>query len=85
MIDALLSMYTKGAITADHLVVQCLHSLDPNDPGLVLAELPAEILARVRQYAADYRPHHMRTNYGLQPTTDQVASAKEWLEAKIAT
>ena len=46
MIETLVAMYEKGAITADHLVVQCLHMIDPNDPGLVLAGLPLRFSRR---------------------------------------
>jgi len=40
-------MYEKGAITSDHLVAQCIHMIDPDDPGLVLSDLPNPILDRV--------------------------------------
>ena len=36
MITSLVSMYEKGAITSDHFVAQCIHMIDPDDPGLVL-------------------------------------------------
>ena len=83
MMETLVAMYEKGAITADHLVVQSLHMIDPQDPGLVLASLPPDILTRVMQYACEYQPKLMRTNYGLQPTLGQVEAAKEWMGAKI--
>jgi len=44
MIETLVAMYEKGAITADHFVVQCLHMIDPKDPGAVLASVPPDIL-----------------------------------------
>jgi hypothetical protein len=37
-------MYEKGAITADHLVAECLHRIDPEDPGRVLSNLPDPVL-----------------------------------------
>ena len=48
MITSLVSMYEKGAITADHLAAQCIHLIDPEDPGLVLSDLPNPILDRMR-------------------------------------
>lgn len=80
MMERLVLMYEKGAITADHLVVECLHMIDSANPALVLALLPKEILIRMLKYANDFRPNRMRTNYGLQPTADQVLAAKEWIE-----
>ena len=48
MITSLVSMYEKGAITSDHLVAQCMHMIDPDDPGLVLSDLPNSIPTRLR-------------------------------------
>ena len=50
MITSLVSMYEKGAITADHLAAQCIHMIDPEDPGLVLSDLPNPILDRMLAY-----------------------------------
>ena len=44
MITSLVSRYEKGAITSDHLVAQCVHMIDPDDPGLVLSDLPNSVL-----------------------------------------
>jgi hypothetical protein len=82
MIAKLVEMYQKGAITADHLVVECLHRLDATHPELVLGKLPSAVLERILQHARAYRPEDMRTNYGLQPTVDQVEAAKHWIESK---
>ena len=83
MMQKLVAMYDKGEITADHLVVESLHRIDPDNPGLVLEALSNDILQRVLKYACAYRPGKMRTNYGLQPTLDQVTAAKQWIEAKV--
>ena len=83
MIARLVSMYDKGAITADHLIVECLRRIDPANPALVLENLPPEILMRMLKYVHDYQPGRMRTNYGLQPAVDQVESAKGWIEANM--
>jgi len=34
-------------------------------------------------YAENYRPGAMRTNYGLPPTPDQVAAARQRIAAKL--
>jgi hypothetical protein len=36
---SLVAMYEKGAITADHLVVECLHMLDPENPAVIPGRL----------------------------------------------
>jgi hypothetical protein len=81
MTARLVALYEKGDITADHLIVESLRLLDPANPGLVLEALPNEVLPRVLKYAQEYRPGKMRTNYGVQPTPDQVAAARKWIEA----
>ena len=80
MMTGLVAMYQKGAITADHLVAECLHRIDPEDPALVLNALPADILMRVLEYARGYRPGQMVSNYSVLPTADQVEAAKTWIE-----
>jgi hypothetical protein len=82
MIQKLVQMYSKGAITADHLVVECLHMLDPRHPEQVLAALPSAVLERMLTYAREYQPGAMRTNYGSQPAADQVEAAKNWIESR---
>jgi hypothetical protein len=80
-IDSLVESYQKGAITADHLVANCLHQIDPANPGLVLDALPGEILTRMLEFAQRYRPGGMVTNYGSLPAVDQVEAAKRWIES----
>jgi hypothetical protein len=80
MINSLVSMYEKGAITADHLVAQCIHMIDPEDPGSVLSDLPDSILDRMLDYTRRYQPDRMISNYGTLPATDQVEAAKDWIE-----
>lgn len=79
----LVRMYEKGAITADHLVVESLHKIDPAEPGLVLSLLPRAVLERMLVYVHQYRPGAMRTNYGLQPAPHQAAAAKRWVETVL--
>ena len=80
MISSLVSMYEKGAITCDHLIAQCLQMIDPDDPGLVLSDLPNAILDRMLVYARVYQPGRMVSNYGNMPTPDQVEAARNWIE-----
>jgi hypothetical protein len=80
MITSLVSMYAKGAITSDHLVAQCINMIDPDDPGLVLGDLPNAILDRMLVYARRYQPDRMVSNYGTLPTAEQVQAARNWIE-----
>ncbi len=80
MITSLVAMYQKGAITSDHLVVECLHMIDPANPAPVLMALPEEILSRMLEFTRLYRPDGMITNYGILPAADQVEAAKRWIE-----
>ena len=82
MIPQLVALYEEGSITAHHLVVEVLHRLDPAAPSLVLEQLPEDILERMLQYANDFRPGKMRSNYPIQPSTDQVEAAKRWIEQR---
>jgi hypothetical protein len=78
--NSLVAMYRKGAITADHLVIESLHRINPQDPAPVLRDLPEEILARMEDLARSYRRQEMITNYGVLPATDQVEAAARWIE-----
>ncbi len=79
MITSLVSMYEKGAITADHLAAQCIHMIDPDDPGLVLGDLPNPILDRILAHARRYQPDRMVSTYGALPAREQVEAAKTWI------
>jgi hypothetical protein len=81
MMAKLVGMYRKGAITADHLVVESLHMVDPANPSLVLSALPPDILHRVLEFTHQYDHHRMVTNYGALPAADQVAAARGWIES----
>ncbi len=80
---SLVKMYQDGAITADHLVVRFLHLIDPADPAVALNPLPHEILVRALEFAREYKPDAMATNYGSVPDPDQVEAAKKWIEATL--
>jgi len=85
MMTGLVAMYQKGAITADHLVAECLHMVDPENPALVLDSLPDEILMRMREYARKFRQGQMVSNYRVLPAVDQVEAARTWIEAVQAS
>jgi hypothetical protein len=82
MMDKLVAMYENGAITAEHMVLESLHMVDPQNPTLVLGALPPEILERMLRYAREFQPGAMLTNYGLSPALDQVQAAKNWIETR---
>ena len=81
MINSIVDMYERGAITADHLAAQCLHLVDPADPASVLDFLPREALDRMIAYVEKYRSDRMISSYGLPPTIDQVEAANRWFSA----
>jgi hypothetical protein len=82
MIRELVKRYETGAMTAHHLAVQCLHMVDPEEPDLVLAQLPDDILAAIDKFAVEYDPRGMNTNFGVIPAQDQVTAAMKWIDAK---
>lgn len=50
MVSTLVSMYEEGAIAAGHLAAECIHMVDPDDPGSVLGDLPNPVLDRILDY-----------------------------------
>lgn len=81
MMKRLVATYKKGAITPDHMVVQCLHMIDPAAPELVLGHLPQELFDRMLDFTERYRPSMIST-LGILPTFDQVEAAKRWIQRK---
>lgn len=80
MLDELIEMYEDGAITGYQVMMDCLHMLDPYHPGLVLGQLPDEVLREMLEYANRYDPSCMRSIAGLPPAVDQVRAAQRWIE-----
>ena len=80
MMAKLVGMYQKGAITADHLVVESLHRVDPANPSLVLGALPPDILRRMLELTRQHGGNGLATNYGRVPAPDQVMAAQKWIE-----
>ena len=83
MTRSLLDQYQMGMITDDHLVVESLHMIDPDNPGLVLGALPDDILPRVLRFVRDYLDGRMVTNFGVLPAQDQVLAARTWIESAL--
>ena len=77
---SLVEKYRLGMITDDHLVVESLNMVDPQNPGLALASLPEDILQRVLQFANQNLQGKLVSNYGTLPSEDQVLAAKNWVE-----
>lgn len=76
----LVQMYKRGAITAHHLIVECLQMIDPASPDPILSALPPEVFGQLVQFVAQYRADQMVTNYGGIPTEDQVMAAADWIQ-----
>ena len=86
MMDALVlvTLYEKGAIVADELVVRCLLMIDPDDPARVLDALPRETLPRVLEFVGKYRSGRLVSSCGGPlPAVNQVDAAGGWIEAAL--
>jgi hypothetical protein len=83
MTRSLIEKYRTGMITDDHLVVEALRLLDPEDPGAVLSSLPDEILSRIERFATECLRGQMITNYGPLPEKSQVLAARHWIEKTL--
>ena len=80
---SLVEKYRLGMITVDHLVVESLHMVDPENPGLVLSSLPDTIHPRILRFTNEYLQGRMVTNYGVLPAQDQVLAARNWIEESL--
>lgn len=83
MMRSLLEKYRIGMITDDQLVVETLHMVDPEDPGMALSSLPDSILPRMLRFANEFLQGRMVTNYGVLPAHDQVVAARQWIENSL--
>ena len=83
MMRSLVEKYQAGMITDDHLMVESLHRVDPENPGLILGSLPDTILRRMLQFTNESADCRMITNYGVLPTQDQILAAKDWIEKLV--
>ena len=81
MTRSLVEKYEEGRITDDHLVVECLRTLDPKNPSPALDPLPDHIQSRMLRFTREYDPEQMLTNYGALPVPEQVLAARKWLDA----
>ena len=83
--DDLISMYDKGAITGNHLIVESLCMVDPADPAPVLDVFTTDILRQMLEYAQGFQEGRMRSNFGHQPELRQVEAAKIYIEAALCS
>jgi hypothetical protein len=84
MIERLIEMYESGSITGYQVMMDCLQMLDPNNPDLVLSELPEEILGEMLDYARRYDPRRPHSASLIPPAEDQVRTAERWICARPA-
>jgi hypothetical protein len=82
MIKRLIEMYESGSITGYQLMMDCLQMLDPDNPGLVLSDLPEEVLDEMLKYARRYDPRQPRSATLMPPALDQVRTAERWICAR---
>ena len=82
MIKNLIEMYESGSITGYQVMMDCLQVLDPDNPDLVLSELPEEILDEMLEYARRYDPRRPRSATLILPAEDQVRTAERWICAR---
>jgi len=82
MIKKLIEMYESGSITGYQVMMDCLQMLDPDNPDLVLSDLPEEILDEMVKYARRYDPRRQRSESLIPPAEDQVRTAERWICAR---
>jgi hypothetical protein len=83
MTRSLVEKYRMGMITDDHLMIESLRLVVPENPGLVLSGLPESILRRISQFTHDHPQRRLLTNYGVLPTQDQIQAAGDWIEKSL--
>jgi hypothetical protein len=79
MIKGLIEMYESGSITGYRAMMDCLQMLDPDNPDLVLSDLPEEILDEMLKYARRYVPRRPHSASLIPPAEDQVMAAERWI------
>ena len=84
MTKRLIEMYERGSITGYQAMMDCLQMLDPDNPDLVLADLPEEILDEMLNYARRYDPRRPASASLMPPAEDQVRTAERWICAHRA-
>jgi len=82
MIKRLLEMYECGSITGYQVMMDCLQMLDPDNPDLVLSDLPEEILDEMLKYARRYDPRRPHSASLIPPAEDQVRTAERWISSR---
>ena len=84
MVRKLIEMYESGSITGYQLMMDCLQMLDPDNPELVLSELPGEVLDEMLAYTQRYDPRRPHSAKFIPPAEYQVRTAERWICAHHA-
>lgn len=79
MIAKLVQLYRDGIITCYQVMMDCLHMVDPENPVVVLQNLPAEVQDEMLDYASRYDPRKSAPKERIMPTFDQVEAASKWI------
>ncbi len=79
MIKTLIEMYESGSITGYQVMIDCLRMLEPDDPDLVLSDLPQEVLDEMLDYARHYDPRRPHSALLAPPAEEQVRTAELWI------
>jgi hypothetical protein len=74
----ILRYYNEGRITATGFIIDFLNSVDQDDLREALEILPPELLERLRDFVASWRPD-MRVFRGPPPDPNAVRMARELL------
>jgi hypothetical protein len=82
MIEELVRISRRGGIIVHHLVLECLHGLDPDHPEIVLSPLPGEVWGPLVAFIKEYQQGPLVTTLRILPASDQVEAAKRWIESQ---
>jgi hypothetical protein len=82
LIKRLAALYEDGSLTGYQVMMDGLRILDPDDPAVVLSELPEEILDEMLDYARGYDSRRPHSSAFPAPAEDQVRAAERWIRAR---
>ena len=84
MIDKLILMYEKGAITGYQLMMDSYQILDPEDPDIILGQLPDSVHEMMLAYAQRYDARRPHSATFPPPAEELVRAAERWIHARQA-
>ena len=93
-LEQLLERYERGILSVHESAWDCLMLIDPRNPESVLSRLPRNLIQKVYEVSDAYDPLtiktwciHMTTDRNTpsasvvdNPTIEQVAAARNWIE-----